>query len=40
MAGYDMAGDHFEFNDGTPVKFWGMNLSYGGGCARRRRTAS
>lgn len=21
-----MAGDHFQFADGTPVKFWGVNL--------------
>lgn len=23
-----MVADHFEFEDGTPVKFWGTNLSY------------
>ncbi len=26
-GGVRMAGDHFEFADGTPVKFWGVNLS-------------
>lgn len=25
--------DHFSFADGTPVKFWGSNLAYGGQCA-------
>lgn len=28
-GGVRMVGDHFQFEDGTPVKFWGMNLSYG-----------
>jgi hypothetical protein len=32
-GGVRMAGDRFQFEDGTPVKFWGVNLSYGGGCA-------
>ena len=27
-GGVRMAGDHFAFADGTPVKFWGVNLSY------------
>ena len=39
-GGVRMVGDHFEFADGTPVKFWGVNLAYGGGCARRRKTAN
>ena len=34
-----MVGDHFEFEDKTPVKFWGVNLSYGGGCAPEKKTA-
>ncbi len=25
-GGVRMVGDHFEFEDGTPVKFWGVNL--------------
>ena len=37
-GGVRMVGDHFEFEDHTPVKFWGTNLSYGGGCTRRRGT--
>jgi len=28
-GGVRMVGDHFEFADKTPVKFWGTNLSYG-----------
>ncbi len=36
-GGVRMAGDHFEFTDGTPVKFWGVNLSYGGGCAPEKK---
>ena len=36
-GGVRMAGDHFEFADGTPVKFWGVNLSYGGGCAPAKK---
>ncbi len=27
-GGVRMVKDHFEFADGTPVKFWGTNLSY------------
>ncbi len=38
-GGVRMAGDHFEFEDKTPVKFWGVNLSYGGGCAPDKKTA-
>ncbi len=33
------AGDRFQFADGTPVKFWGVNLSYGRGCAPARKEA-
>jgi hypothetical protein len=32
-GGVRIAKDRFQFADGTPVKFWGVNLSYGGGCA-------
>jgi hypothetical protein len=38
-GGVRMVGDHFEFEDKTPVKFWGVNLSYGGGCAPDKKTA-
>lgn len=38
-GGVRMAGDHFEFEDKTPMKFWGVNLSYGGGCAPEKKTA-
>ncbi|MGD0092998.1 MAG: hypothetical protein ABSE73_24050 [Planctomycetota bacterium] len=34
-----IAGDHFEFADGTPVKFWGTNLSYGGQCCPPKKDA-
>jgi len=27
-GGVRMVGDHFEFEDKTPVKFWGTNLAY------------
>ncbi|MGA2033047.1 MAG: hypothetical protein ABSG68_12375 [Thermoguttaceae bacterium] len=36
-GGVRMAGDQFQFADGTPVKFWGVNLSYGGGCAPEKK---
>ncbi|HJT32795.1 MAG TPA: hypothetical protein VJ783_12210 [Pirellulales bacterium] len=32
-GGVRMVGDRFELEDGTPIKFWGTNLSYGSGCA-------
>lgn len=32
-GGVRSQGDRFQFEDGTPIKFWGVNLSYGGGCA-------
>jgi len=38
-GGVRMTGDHFEFEDQTPVKFWGVNLSYGGACAPEKKTA-
>ena len=38
-GGVRMAGDRFQFEDGTPVKFWGVNLSYGGGCAPPKKDA-
>ncbi len=27
-GGVRMEGDHFQFEDGTPIKFWGTNLAY------------
>ena len=38
-GGVRMVGDRFQFEDGTPVKFWGVNLSYGGGCAPEKAAA-
>ena len=38
-GGVRIAGDRFEFEDKTPVKFWGVNLSYGGGCAPKKEDA-
>jgi len=38
-GGVRSAGDRFQFADGTPVKFWGVNLSYGGGCAPEKPAA-
>jgi hypothetical protein len=38
-GGVRMAGDRFQFEDGTPVKFWGVDLSYGGGCAPEKKAA-
>jgi len=38
-GGVRMVGDRFQFEDGTPVKFWGVNLSYGGGCAPEKKAA-
>lgn len=29
-GGVRMVGDHFAFEDGNPIKFWGTNLAYGG----------
>jgi len=38
-GGVRMVGDRFEFEDKTPVKFWGVDLSYGRGCAPEKKTA-
>ena len=38
-GGVRMAGGHFQTEDGTPIKFWGTNLSYGGGCAPKKQDA-
>ena len=38
-GGVRMAGDRFQFEDGTPIKFWGVNLSYGGACAPEKKVA-
>jgi hypothetical protein len=38
-GGVRMVGDHFEFEDKTPVKFWGVDLSYAGGCAPEKKIA-
>lgn len=38
-GGVRMVQDRFQFADGTPVKFWGVNLSYGGGCAPEKKAA-
>jgi len=37
-GGVRMVDDHFEFEDGTRVKFWGVNHSYGG-CAPPKEEA-
>ena len=29
-GGVRLRGDHFVFEDGTPIRFWGTNLSYAG----------
>jgi hypothetical protein len=38
-GGVRMVGDRFQLEDGTPVKFWGVNLSYGGNCAPVKKEA-
>jgi len=38
-GGVRMVGDRFQFEDGTPVKFWGVNLSYGRNCAPAKKDA-
>lgn len=38
-GGVRVAGDAFTFEDGTPVKFWGTNLAYGGNCAPEKKAA-
>ncbi|MCY3017702.1 MAG: hypothetical protein NTW87_01545 [Planctomycetota bacterium] len=34
-----IVGDHFELADGTRIKFWGTNLSYGGACCPKKAEA-
>jgi hypothetical protein len=34
-GGVRMVGDHFAFEDGTPIKLWGVNLSYTGSAPDR-----
>ncbi|HVX12906.1 MAG TPA: hypothetical protein VHC22_17115 [Pirellulales bacterium] len=38
-GGVRMVDDRFELADGTPIKFWGTNLSYGSGCAPEQAEA-
>jgi hypothetical protein len=38
-GGVRMVGDRFQLEDGTPIKFWGTNLSYGSGCAPQKADA-
>ncbi|HEX7446438.1 MAG TPA: hypothetical protein VF306_02770, partial [Pirellulales bacterium] len=38
-GGVRMVGDRFQLEDGTPIKFWGTNLSYGSGCAPAKAEA-
>ena len=38
-GGVRTVGDRFQFEDAAPVKFWGTNLSYGGGCAPQKKDA-
>ena len=38
-GGVRQSGDKFQFTDGTPVKFWGTNLSYGNNCAPEKKDA-
>lgn len=38
-GGVRMVGDHFQFEDGTPIKFWGLDLSYGSSCAPPAKVA-
>ncbi len=35
-GGVRMVGDRFQFEDGTPVKFWGTNLSYVAGAPQKK----
>ncbi len=39
-GGVRMVGDHFELADGSPIKFWGSNLSYGHACAPAKDIAT
>lgn len=38
-GGVRMVGDHFQLEDGTPIKFWGTNLAYAGNCAPEKNAA-
>ena len=38
-GGVRMVGDHFQLEDGTPIKFWGTNLAYAGNCLAGKRAA-
>ncbi|HWE02774.1 MAG TPA: hypothetical protein VG326_10235 [Tepidisphaeraceae bacterium] len=38
-GGVRMVGDHFQSEDGTPIKFWGTNLAYGSSCAPEKKIA-
>ena len=38
-GGVRMKGSAFEFEDGTPIKFWGTNLCYGWECAPPKAAA-
>ena len=38
-GGVRRVGDRFQLEDGTPIKFWGTNLSYGSGCAPQKADA-
>lgn len=38
-GGVRMVGDKFQFEDGTPVKFWGTNLQYTGACTPTKELA-
>ncbi|MCA9066472.1 MAG: hypothetical protein KDA96_25565, partial [Planctomycetaceae bacterium] len=38
-GGVRMVGDQFQLEDGTPIRFWGTNLSYGSGCAPQKDDA-
>ena len=35
-GGVRINGDHFQFEDQTPIKFWGTNLSYGGSAPEKK----
>lgn len=39
-GGVRMVGDRFQLEDGTPVKLWGVDLSYGDGCAPVKASAA
>lgn len=38
-GGVRMVGDRFQLEDGTPIVFWGTNLSYGNACAPKKEEA-